>query len=72
MKPLHTAIHVGPFDGEALQRELNAANAAVAMRCVAAQVVIILAGLASAGVFIWTLWNQLEKYELALKHCAGV
>ncbi|MBI1620124.1 hypothetical protein [Aquamicrobium zhengzhouense] len=62
----------GPLDGEALQREINAEKAALAMRCLAAQVVTVLACLGSAGLFISVLWNQLSKYEQLLKHCAGV
>ncbi|MBI1620126.1 hypothetical protein [Aquamicrobium zhengzhouense] len=62
----------GPFDGEALQREINAEKAALAMRCLAAQVITVIACLASAGLFISVLWNQLSKYEQLLKQCAGV
>lgn len=62
----------GPFDGEALQAELNRARAAVALRCAGAQIFVILLACLSAGFFFMLSWHQLARYDAALKACAGV
>lgn len=63
---------IGPLFGEQLQREINAREAAAAMRCLSAQLVMIAAVVSSAGIFGWMLWTQLSKYDQLLKYCAGV
>jgi hypothetical protein len=70
--PVGLSPGFGPFDGEALQAELNRAAAAQAFRCVAAQIVIVLAACLSAGFFVMLGWHQLAAYDAALAACAGV
>lgn len=65
-------LTIGPMYGEELQREISREQAAIALRSTAAYAVTILLAAGATGVFCWSLWTQLEKYELALKHCAGV
>lgn len=62
----------GPFDCEALQAELNRERAANALRCVTAQIVVILAGCLVAAILGMTAWHRLTVYEAMLKHCTGV
>lgn len=62
----------GPFTGEALQREINRKQAAIAFRCARAQIGVIAVAILTWGLALSMLWGQLAKYERALALCAGV
>lgn len=62
----------GPFTGEALQAELNREKAAIAFRCVRAQIGVIAVAILSCGLAASMFLGQIAKYERALALCAGV
>jgi hypothetical protein len=71
--PVHSRYPgFGPFDGEALQAEIHRAQAGLAMRCLTAQLLIVVAFCVTAAVLGTMAWQKISAYELALKHCAGV
>lgn len=70
--PVRLSPRFGPFDGEALQVELNRIAAGQAFRCAALQAAVVVAGLAVAALFVTLFWGRLQKYEQLLAHCAGV
>lgn len=65
-------VRFGPFDGEALQAELNRIAAGQAFRCAAVQVTVVVAGLGVALLFCSLFFARLREYEQLLAHCAGV
>ena len=70
--PVRVDPGFGPFDCEAIRAEANRIAAGQALRCVTAQIAIVLAACLSAALFLMIGWHQLTIYEAALKNCAGV
>lgn len=62
----------GPFIGEALQMEINREKAAIAFRCLRAQICVIAAAAITFALAASLAWAQLSKYEAALAACARV
>jgi hypothetical protein len=62
----------GPFNGEALQREITREQAAIALKSTAATAAVALAGIGTVVLLCWTAWTQLAKYEQLFRYCAGV